>query len=134
MNSIKRSPHFVVSLDKSLNCVLQDDQMDIEITFWDESENLARAGYFDYTFLKIPNAENLIQELNSPLSELSLKKLLQLCMKASSKSWNNQHAESKIPRLLGIGSCRLHLIYPGFCTGGEATPCTIINLQYLKKY
>ena len=50
--------------------------MDIEIPFWDESENLARARYLDYKFLKIPNAENLIRELNSSLSELPLKDLL----------------------------------------------------------
>ena len=33
INSIKTSPHFAVSFDKSLNRVLQDDQIDIQIRF-----------------------------------------------------------------------------------------------------
>ena len=70
INSIKTSPHFAVSFDKSLNRVLQDDQVDIQIRFWDESENLFNSRYFDSKFLKRPNLENLVSELNISLSDL----------------------------------------------------------------
>ena len=70
INSIETSPHFAVSFDKSLNRVLPDDQIDIQIRFWDESENLFSSRYFDSKFLKRLNAENLVSELNISLSDL----------------------------------------------------------------
>ena len=80
IDSTKISPHFVPSFDESLYRVLQDDQMDIQIRFWVESENLVSTRYFDSKFLKRPNLEHLASELNSFLSELPLKNMLQLFM------------------------------------------------------
>ena len=120
LDSIKTSPYFVASFDESLNRVLQDEQMDIQIRFWNESENLVSTRYFYSKFLKRPNAENLVSELNSSLSELPVKNMLQLYMDGPSTNWkvlellNNQHAELEIPQLLDIGSCSLHVIHGAF--------------------
>ena len=128
LNSIKASSHFVVSFDESLNRVVQDDQMDIQIRFWNESENVVSTRYLDSRFIKRPNAENLVTELNDSLSEFCLKNMIQLSMDGPNTNWkvlellNDQRAESEIPQLLDIGSCGLHVIHGAFRTGVEATP------------
>ena len=106
ISSIKTSPHFVASFDEYLNRVLQDDQVDIQIRFLDESDDIVSARYFDSKFLKRPNAEKFVSELNNSLSELPLKNMHQLSMDGPSTNWkvlellNNHPAESEIPQLL----------------------------------
>ena len=106
ISSIKTSPHFFASFDEYLNRVLQDDQMEIQIRFLDESDNIVSARYFDSKFLKRPNAEKFVSELNNSLSERPLKNMHQLSMDGPSTNWkvlellNNHPAESEIPQLL----------------------------------
>ena len=102
LNSIKASSHFVVSVDESLNRVVQDDQMDIQIHFWNNSENVVSTRYLDSRFLKRPNAENLVTELKDSLSELCFKNMIQLSMEGPKTNWkvlellNDQCVESEI--------------------------------------
>lgn len=86
-SSIKTSSHFVVSFDKSLNFVLQDDQIDVQLRFWVESENLVSTKYFDSKFLKRPNVENFANKLNSSFLVLPLKNMLQLFMDGPRTNW-----------------------------------------------
>ena len=48
------SPYFVVSYDESLNRILQDEQMDIQIRYCNESLGVVETIYFDSKFLKLP--------------------------------------------------------------------------------
>ena len=48
------SPYFVVSYDESLNRILQDEQMDIQIHYCNESLGVVETIYFDSKFLKLP--------------------------------------------------------------------------------
>ena len=58
IKEIHVSPYFVVSSDESLNRIVQDEQMDIQIRYWNESFGVVETCYFDSKFLKRPNAEN----------------------------------------------------------------------------
>ena len=37
LHNVQKSPFFTVSFDESLNKVLQNEQMDIQVCFWDEN-------------------------------------------------------------------------------------------------
>lgn len=131
VNCIKSSPYFIASFDESLNQVTQNEQMDIQIRFWNESTGLAETRYLDSKFLKRPNAENLTTELNNALGELPTKNMLQLSMDGPRTNWNvlellnNQRSVSEVPLLIDIGSCGLHVIHGAFRTGVEATTWNI---------
>ena len=58
IKKIHVSPYFVVSYDESLNRIVQDEQMDIQIRYWNESLGVVETRYFDSKFLKFPKAEN----------------------------------------------------------------------------
>ena len=67
------SPYFVVSDDESLNRIVQDEQMDIQIRYWNESLGVVETRYFDFKFLKRPKAENsYYKALNNCVGFVSL--------------------------------------------------------------
>ena len=49
---------YVVSYDESFNRIVHNEQMDIQISYWNESLGVVETHYFDSKFLKCPNAEN----------------------------------------------------------------------------
>ena len=69
VNCIKASPYFIASVDESLNQVTQNEQMDIQIRYWNESTVMVETRCFDSKFLKRPNAENLAAKLNDALTD-----------------------------------------------------------------
>ena len=83
--------------------------------------------YFDSKFLKRPNAENFNAELNAALHELPTKNMLQQSMDGPNTNWkvldllNKQQSNMKVPPLLDIASCGLHVIHGAFRTGVEST-------------
>ena len=52
------SPYFVIFYDESLNRIVQDEQMDIQIRYWNKSFGVVETRDFDSKFLKRPYAEN----------------------------------------------------------------------------
>ena len=45
---IKVLPFYSVLFDESMNLVLQEEQMDIHIRFWDSENYLVKTRYFDF--------------------------------------------------------------------------------------
>ena len=54
IKEIHVSPYFVVSYDESLNRIVQHEQMDIRIRYWNELLCVVETHYFDSQFLKPP--------------------------------------------------------------------------------
>ena len=57
---INKSPYFSLSFDESLNRVLQDKQMDMDVRYWDDDNGLAKLNYVTSRFFECPNAENIL--------------------------------------------------------------------------
>jgi len=131
IKDIQSSPYFVASYDESMNRISQDEQMDVQIRYWNDLSGLVETRYFDSKFIKRPNAVNLLEELNKALTELPVKNMLQLSMDGPNTNWkvlellNNQRSELELSELLDIGSCGLHVIHGAFRTGVEATSWNI---------
>ena len=67
---ISSSPLYVVSFDECMSSVLQNEQMDVAIRFWNNSKKQAETRYLTSEFLHRPNAENLVNSLVSALKHL----------------------------------------------------------------
>ena len=60
VDGTKRSPFISVSFDESLNDVLQKEQIDVIIRFWNVIAEKIEVCYMGSKFLKRPNAINLL--------------------------------------------------------------------------
>ena len=127
VNEIISSPCFVVSFDESMNRILQEEQMDIQVRYWDNINGIVNTRYLDSTFLKRPNAKNLVDSLQKCIVNIPQKNMLQLSMDGPSTNWNvlkmlNEYrSEKEYPTLIDIGCCGLHVIHGSFQTGVKAT-------------
>ena len=67
--SILKAPYFIIDFDESLNSVLQNEQMDIQIKYWSDEDCNIQTRYYDSKFLKRANFDTfcdaLLQTLNS---------------------------------------------------------------------
>ena len=112
---------FVVSFGKSLNKVLQEEQIDVQVRYWNEAAKQVNARFFDSQFLKHPNTKNLFDCLMSSLKNLLLERLLQLSMDGPNTNWSvlkllhEDRCKKDYPNIVDIGSCSLQLMY---CTCG----------------
>ena len=120
---VKLSPFYVLAYDESMNKVLQSEQMDCGLRFWDENEGIVKARYFDSKFLQRPNAQNLLDKLVEVTDVLGIDKILQLSMDGPRVNWNvlkmlqEKRKENDHPGIIDIGSCGLHVIHGAFQTG-----------------
>ena len=78
---------YAISFDESLNRVLQSEQMDVIICFWDNQENKVCSRYFDTRFLGHVTAQDLLENLKSSLDKLYLAGLIQISMDGPNTSW-----------------------------------------------
>ena len=72
--STKQSPYISLSFDESLNDILQEEQMDVIIRFWNAIAEKIEVRYLDSKFLKRPNAINLLNKLLEAMKNLPLSK------------------------------------------------------------
>ena len=79
---------YEVSIDESMNSVLQNEQMDVAIRFWNNSKKEWETRYLTSEFLNIPSAENLVNSLSSATKHLDQQNLLQISMDGPSVNWN----------------------------------------------
>ena len=77
---IIKAPVFSLLFDESMNHILQNEQLDIHIRFWDNSKCMTVTGYFDPHFLRQPNAVNVVTILQQSLQKLVAEKMIQLSM------------------------------------------------------
>ena len=62
--SIFKAPYFTIMFDESLNSVLQNEQMDIQIKYWLD-EDCKEETKYDSKFLKRAICDAVLQTLNS---------------------------------------------------------------------
>ncbi|CAL4148044.1 unnamed protein product [Meganyctiphanes norvegica] len=120
---------FVACFDESLNKVLQEEQMDLYLRFWDSELNKVVTRYFDSVFLGHTRSEDLLINFKECLSKLNMANLLQISMDGPNSNWkfyNNfvqdrQETDPDIPILINIGSCGLHVVHGAFKYGASKT-------------
>ena len=127
VKEIKAANIFVVSFDESLNKVLQEEQMDVQVRYWNEAAKQVNTRFFDSQILKCPNARNLFDCLTSLRKNLLLERLLQLSMDGPNTNWSvlkllhEGRYKKDYPNIIDIGSCSLHVVHGAFKSGIEAT-------------
>ena len=57
---LKKSPCFSVSFDESLDKVLQEEQMDLNIRYWDDEQGITKVNNLTSRCFQRPNAENVL--------------------------------------------------------------------------
>ena len=68
---INVSPYFVILYDENMRKIQQDEQMDLQLRYWDDSEGQVCPRYFDSKLLNRLNARNLNNALSASLAKLS---------------------------------------------------------------
>ena len=110
-----------------MNRVLQEEQMDIIVRFWDDDEGMVKTRYLDSKFLKRPNCQNLLEKLLDGISFLPLCRMLQLSMDGPNVNWSvfkmlvEHSSEHDFGTLINIGNCGLHIVHGAFQTGVQST-------------
>ena len=85
--NLKDSDFFSVSFDESLNSVLQMGQMDVVVSFWDNTLNRVCARYLNSTFVGHARHTDLLKHFRSTLEHLGMSKLLQVAMDGPAVNW-----------------------------------------------
>ena len=135
VKEIKAANIFVVSFDESLNKVLQEEQMDVQVRYWNEAAKQVNTRFFDSQFLKRPNVTNLFDCLTSSLKNLLLERLLQSSMDGPNTNWSvlkllhEDRCEKDYPNITDIGSCSLHVVHGAFKSGIEAKNCDLKKIM-----
>ena len=85
---IINAPVFSRLFDQSMNCILQNEQLDIHIGFGDDSKCMAVTQYFDSDFRRRSNADNIVTKLQQSLQKLVAEKMIQLAMDGPATNWS----------------------------------------------
>ena len=128
---------FVVSFDESLNKVLQEEQMDLLLRFWDDELNRVVTRYFDSVFLGYTRAEDLLGKFKGGLSKLNMRNMLQISMDGPSTNWkfldllveDREESEPDIPSLINVGSCGLHIVHGAFKYGATKAGWKLVGVM-----
>ena len=67
--------------------MLQDNEMDIHVRFWDSEKSQAETKFLTSMFLKKATAEDLQQELLHGIMNLDPKKMSMLLMDGANVNW-----------------------------------------------
>ena len=130
---------FVISFDESLNKVLQQEQMDMTIRFWDKTTQRAISRYLDSQFLGHTRATYLLKNFKIGLVGLHSANLLQVSMDGPATKWKfydnlleeRKQEDQNMPSLLNVGSCGHHVVHGGFQTGAAAAGWKLNSVQKL---
>ena len=87
IKSILKAPYFTIMLDKSLNSVLQNEQMDIHIRYWSDEDSKIQTKYYDPNFLKGANSDTICDALLQTLNSFDEEKMLMLLMDGPRTNW-----------------------------------------------
>ena len=132
--SILKAPYFTIMFDESLNSVLQNEQVDIQIRYWPDEDCKVQAKYYDSKFLERANSDRICEALLQTLNSFEERKMLMLSLDGPATNWAifdklRQHREeNEIPVLFDIGSCSLHVVHGAFQVGVEATKWNLSNV------
>ena len=87
ITTVNKSPFYSIGFNESLNHMLQDNQMDIHIRFWDSEKSQAETRFLTSMFLKKATTEDLRQELLHGIMNLDPKKMSMLSMDGLNVNW-----------------------------------------------
>ena len=102
--SILKAPYFTIMFDESLNSVLQNEQMDIQIRYWSDEDCKVQTKY-DSKFLKRANSDTICDALSKTLNSFDEGKMLMLSVDSPTTNWavfdklRQRKEENKIPIL-----------------------------------
>ena len=122
---IINAPAFCLLFDESMNRILQNEQLDIHIRFWDDSKCMAVTRYFDSHFCRRPNVDNIVKKLQQSLQKLVVEKMIQLSMNGPATNWpvfekmSDQRRNDEIPCVENIGSSGLHTVSNALQNGAK---------------
>ncbi|XP_021706443.1 uncharacterized protein LOC110678141 [Aedes aegypti] len=113
--TLQRVSFVVVGFVESLKKTTKNQQMDLNIRFWDDAKNQVVTRYLTSKFLGRSRAVDLLAAFKEGLGEIPLIKLLQVSMDGPNVNWaflrelkvDIQHNDKE---LLDVGSCGLHIL------------------------
>ena len=124
---VDKSEWLAASYDESLNKVIKESEMDLELRFWDTGNNKVQVRYWDSMFLGHATDTDLLKTINDTLSGFDLSKQIQLSMDGPSVNWKvlsdmrKEREETGSNHLVNIGSCNLHVVHGALKSATEAT-------------
>ena len=128
MNQVSTSSYFGVSSGDSHNCVLEMEQMVLQVKFWSSKSNVSKTKYLGSQLQYSTTANTLLEELLKGLpSSPTIDKVTRLQMDGPNTNWlvlkkmNEYKGKEEMPPIKCIGSCRLHVISGALRTGVKAT-------------
>ena len=135
MESIRKSAHFVISFDESLNKATQSSELDFLVQYFDVLEMKVSTRYVTLVFLGHSRHTDLYNSFTSMMDELSEDKLVQLSMDGPSVNIKllqvvqDDRKDKGLPHLLDIGTCGLHTLHGSFKTGIEKSEWEMKSLM-----
>ena len=123
----KASSFYSVLFDESMNSVLQEEQMDIHIRFWDSENSLVETRYFYSQFMHCANQGNSYQSITKSIEGLPKTNMNQLSMGGLNTNCSvlqkfiAAREENNKPKLTEIGSCSMHIVSGSLNAGVNAS-------------
>ncbi|XP_063219581.1 uncharacterized protein LOC134529431 [Bacillus rossius redtenbacheri] len=132
--AISNCSHIVIGFDESLNKVVQKQQMDLTVRYWDDVKNVTCTRYLTSVFLGHSTAADLLYAFKSALTSALLHKILQVSMDGPNvnlrflKDLREDLKEGRPHEgvILDIGTCGLHSLHCAFKTAMKGTEWEII--------
>ena len=124
---LNASPFYTVTFDESLNSQVQMSQMDVGVRYWNNRKNIAETCYFDLKFMRRPNADVLLKNLDESISSLNRGLFLQLAMDGAQVNWNvlklldDKLLSENLSKTMNIGSCAQHVVHEALKTGMKSS-------------
>ena len=81
---LKKSEHYIISYDESMNEVTQNCRIDILIRYFDEDDKQVKVRYLDFRFLGHSTNVGLFEQCTNALNELNPNRILQISMDSPS--------------------------------------------------
>ena len=83
---------------KSLNKIFQEEQMDVQIRYWNDAISLAFTRYFDWQYMLRFNANNFVQALENSLINVNMARMIHLSIDGPNLNWLFLRICSRIAR------------------------------------
>lgn len=80
LQEIRKSPTYSTVFEESLNHQQEDEQMDVQVRFWNENLSKVQTRYLTLKFFKRPNTYNILHEFLEASDELLQKSMIMLSM------------------------------------------------------
>ena len=134
VDSVRQQDVYGISFDEAFNKILQLDQMDIMVRFWQADRVVIR--YLGSEYLDHTRAEDLLQAIKQGLSMLDQGKLVHAGMDGLNINLklleqlqaDRRKQDLNMPELLDIGTCNLHVVHGAFQTG------VAVSLMWVSRY